>query len=131
MSKKPLSKAFKKSRKAKEKAWKDKVLSFKNKHDNYYRRVLLLDNNYLSEFDDGTVEIYTNIGNRPTLDYGVCYHVVLRGQYGTPIIAKWFYPPKETFLEDVWKEACAKVDEIADKEIIDNSYLKNQSFVWD
>lgn len=132
MPKKFVSKAAKKAKKKKINAWVKRLQEFKKDHDIYERRVTLLDNHYLSEHEDGTVEVYTTLGSlRPPLDYGYCYHLVLRGEYGTPIIAKWVYHSKEIPLEDIWKEACDAVDEIADEEVIDSEYLKSRGFVWD
>ena len=134
MPKKFVSKAAKKVKKNKIDAWCKRLQEFIKDHNiyPYERRVTLLDNHYLSEYEDGTVEVYASFGSlRPPLDYGYFYHLVLRGAHGTPIIAKWVYHSKETPLENVWKEACDAVDEIADEEVIDSEYLKSRGFVWD
>lgn len=131
MSKKILSKATKAKRIAKDRAWKERVYPFLKDHEPYRKRVVLLGNTYLSEYEDGTVEVYASIGPRPSLDYGVSYHVVLCGAHGTPIIHKWVYAPKDRPLEDIWKEACNTVDEIASQEIVDKEYLIVRGFEWD
>lgn len=112
---------------AKRKAWYKKI---ENYREPYYRRVMLLDS-YLEPFDDGFMDIYASMGIVPTKDYGFCYFVVVRGKTGNSCFQKWFSPPVEMGVEEVWRQACDEVNNIANETVIESEYLRERGYRWE